>query len=321
MKIYGETRSPSKKARFDKGVARPSARKEGSEADFLRKRRQAVELGTQHAAGSGVGHTAWSSGVGHTAWTPQHQKELDFQKQKLLKRKAQALECGHLTAEDQSAELAAYAENEQAKRAKRDAARLRAEVGKRDLAKGGGADLQCLRGLRVHGASKLDEQVRTRFAFCDAPSRVGADVIIVDDLSNPGERAEWAATLQGSYLVTSTTLQDMRGAQLKYQSALNSKRQIWLSDEFQAKHSAIAAIIKECIAASKSKKMSLIETEAAFLHSKAVANRQKEPRQVLGLVTRKEKEAKGGNYTTSSEAISFMKNLDYKKCTQGMSGR
>ena len=127
--------------------------------------------------------------------------------------------------------------------------------------------------------------------------------------------------MQGSYLVTSTTLQDMRGAQLKYQSALNSKRQIWLSDEFQAKHSAIAAIIKECIAASKSKKMSLIETEAAFLHSKAVANRQKEPRQVLGLVTRKEKEAKGGNYTTSSEAISFLKNLDYKKCTQGMSGR
>ena len=80
--------------------------------------------------------------------------------------------------------------------------------------------MQCLRGLRVHGASKLDEQVRTRFAFCDAPSRVGADVIIVDDLSNPGERAEWAATLQGSYLVTSTTLQDMRGAQLKYHRAL-----------------------------------------------------------------------------------------------------
>ena len=67
--------------------------------------------------------------------------------------------------------------------------------------------------------------------------------------------------------------------------------------------------------------MSLIESEAAFLHSKAGANRQKEPRHVLGLVTRKEKEAKGGNYTTSSEAISFLKNLDYKKCIQGMSGR
>ena len=57
------------------------------------------------------------------------------------------------------------------------------------------------------------------------------------------------------------------------------------------------------------------------LHEKAVANRKKEPRQVLGLVTTKEKLAKGGNYVTSSDALSFLKSFDYSKCTQGMSGR
>ena len=142
------------------------------------------------------------------------------------------------------------------------------KIGKAALATCGGADLlTCLRGLRVYGASKLEEQVRTRFAFCDAPSRAGADVIIVDDLSEPGERAQWAATLQGSCLVTATTLQDMRGAQLKRHSSLSSQRNIWLSDAFRAKHPAVATIIKECIAASKPKKFSWKRVPRATLSS------------------------------------------------------
>ena len=80
--------------------------------------------------------------------------------------------------------------------------------------------------------TQLDSGTKTHFGFTMVSSRVGADVLTVDDVSSPGERNLWAAVLQGSYLVTPKTLKDKHGAKLKYEKAMESKRKIWSPRNF-----------------------------------------------------------------------------------------
>ena len=168
--------------------------------------------------------------------------------------------------------------------------------------------------------TQLDRGTKTHFGFTMVSSRVGADVLTVDDVSSPGERNLWAAVLQGSYLVTPKTLKDKHGAKLKYEKAMESKRKIWLSGKCLKKQPVLAKIIKGCVALEASR-FKLIETEASFLLSKVLANRDARPRMVLGMVATKEKATKGKNYNTSSEVLSFIENIDPLKSSMGMSGR
>ena len=122
-------------------------------------------------------------------------------------------------------------------------------------------------------------------------------------------------------MVTADALNRGAGPKVKFHAALKSKRAVWLSDAYQKRHPAIATIIKQCVASWRKPSVKIVETEAIFLHAKLNANEKRQSRQVIGICTKAEKHEKGANYNVDSEVVEWLKNMDYSKRSQGLSGR
>ena len=122
-----------------------------------------------------------------------------------------------------------------------------------------------------------------------------AQVFVVADIADVGNRVKLAATLLGGYVVIPVTLTHGQGPGIKYHSSLASRRKVWLSDRFVAKHTAIASIIRgasvHARAAKLPMKWTFLLTEAEFREAKAQAAAIHAALRVLGVATAKEQKA------------------------------
>ena len=62
----------------------------------------------------------------------------------------------------------------------------------------------------------------------------------------------WAAVLNGAFMVTPDCFLHHRGPYLKYHRATSSKRRVYVSDSFEERHPAIAALLAHMFGANGS---------------------------------------------------------------------
>ena len=88
-------------------------------------------------------------------------------------------------------------------------------------------------------------QANLRKAGRRAGSRDTVHVLVVEDVTNPGQRCHWCAVLNGGYLVTPRffTDGDHQGPIICLKAASSTRRTIHMTDLFKAKHAEIARVL------------------------------------------------------------------------------
>jgi len=117
--------------------------------------------------------------------------------------------------------------------------------------------------------------------------RVGAMLLVVDDVGAAGQRALWTAVLIGATVVSPRRLltagQD--GAYIAYRAAVSIRRWIWMSDDVKLRHPAIVQIVVAA-AATRRSVWRLIPTRVDFLAKSAASAALQ---YVMGIVSTREK--------------------------------
>ena len=136
------------------------------------------------------------------------------------------------------------------------------------------------RAARRHGAKVVE-------------SRSAAQILVVDDVASPGQKATWAAAMNGATVVSSQIVLSagQAGPYVTYRPAVAIRRWIWMSVLFRERHPVVSGIITEAATSHRSL-WRLIVTRDAFV-AKATSSRQK--RIVFGLVSAHEKNQAGGS--------------------------
>ena len=225
---------------ISKGVPCTKRSTKPSEAEFQRKRRRDV-------------HTAVAGGLpgvmqvdSSTSWCESLQKELDFQKKKLKQRRIEAYCDGLLLPDEIDAGL-----QDAADKARADAVKSAHDRHVKEL-----------RAARREAVPLPSEWFAQKLVFVEpgaaddddakaaiqtlrmtvASDRIHADVMLVVDLEDMSKRSLWAAVLKGMYVTTLAGLRG-RGAAVKYEAALASKRHVWISPAFRAKHPMVVNML------------------------------------------------------------------------------
>ena len=252
---YGVPRGSADRApRLDSGIKRPlSSMGDGggmaTEAAFLRARRRSCGDTKVRQLGDVAEDV---SALEVYCWSDKHEKEMSFTKQKRLDREAQAADEGAL-ADAASPELQLRVQQ------RRDT--MLANARKRDI-----ADVRKLRQL-VGGALPTRAELHHCCAHIEddawaymlvswqmprttSPSQ--ASVFIVHDpaMATPSSAIVWAAVLRGAFLMTTSVLQADGGSNaivVKYRAALLTRRKIFISLGFRARHTRVYDTITACM--------------------------------------------------------------------------
>jgi hypothetical protein len=237
---FGKPRVMTDKIRLSKGVPHHKRTVKPSEASFQRKRRIDVRLAVRRGGQPGVVQVDEQS-----AWCESHQHEIDFQEKKLKKRMIEAYHDGLLLEDEVDDRLRRDAAGAMAndkklahdrhvadrRHERRQATPLPAEwfAGKSVFVESGGDDDIMRKEIHDLGMTLV-------------PERSHADVMLVADPAVMSKRSLWAAVLKGMHVSTLTGLRG-RGAAVKYEPALTSKRHVWFSPAFRAKHPTVVQML------------------------------------------------------------------------------
>ena len=272
--LYGKPRASPSAPRSHKGMTSPCTAKVGTEVGFLRDRRTAV----------GHALAALPSADGHdgtlAVLTDKQQHEVDFQRQKLEKRKFEAFADGLLIQADMTGDLQEKAAEHLDKRQKTDVKATR-ERKRRVTLNRGGKPLpdDWLRGRAVHigiVGTELDvRRLALNKGMCTTSVLTDAQCFVVSDPTPQMLNVEtrWAAALSGGYVVVPSVLSSGCGAAVKFKAALHSQREVWISPQFTAKNGEIDAVVRACWAAGgKSSKWRLMAAASAADCARQVAS-------------------------------------------------
>ena len=127
-------------------------------------------------------------------------------------------------------------------------------------------------------------------------SRVKADMLIVQNPSDPGARNLWCAVLKGVPLISPEVATKLAGAMVQYKPALATRRQLWMSLDFRRQRPAILALVEACANEFENSKWRFLpgDTEDDF---KNALRKTRGKTEVVALVTKKESEDKCNNIT------------------------
>ncbi len=232
--------------------------------------------------------------MGAAAWCSTHAKEHEFQRKKERAHLLASISQGHLLNSQVSAYDRAAAAAEHERLCNLDAKRT---------------DAQERQEARVRKKSPVDltgktvfyesEQERAQVARAAgelklvAVGRMKADIFCTIDPSAPGQRTEWASSLRGGLLVTPKFIcsKGSVGAAVQKLSAMDTKRFIWVSDDFAAQHKMVHQLL--CDSVKQKGRWQLLRDRAAFeKHMKQNDRRRVRCRrnyETIGLVTVAEK--------------------------------
>ena len=302
-RVYGAPRLGRSAPRCDKGAQRAPRLGGHSEVGFLRARRSAVRgaamIPTSPDGAAAVGSPLPLLLGGQLA-------ELKFQEDKLLRRKFEAYEAGLLTSHEVSDDFRQQADAYLAKRRKTDSTNIRARERTLALSKGGAAlpdDELC--GMLAHiddaaisvvpGPDDGYRRVALRQQLL-AKGLVRTDDLtlarcfVVVDPTVLTVQTRWVASLVGGYVVTPAVLQaGARGAAVKYNVALKSNREVWVSPGVAAKHPWLPPLLRACVASVSTPKWRFVVAADAdeFARVKAGTAAYRRPR-FIGMVRQRE---------------------------------
>ena len=96
--------------------------------------------------------------------------------------------------------------------------------------------------------------------------RVEATLYIVEDATELPERARWAAVLTGGWVAEASSLHKRAGVVLKYKMAIRTQKKVFMTDDFKARHSEIAGLVRDSIQYLKPKNGWRITSEMPKAH-------------------------------------------------------
>ena len=236
QKVWAESFSATrmwKTPRLTKGV--PSTAVKASEAAFQRKRRVATRRGVHGGPQAQGVYGGGPQGV-ESQWCDSLQAEIDFQAHKLKKRKIEAYQDGLLLEDEADEHLRREAEQATANDHK--AARDR-HVAERRQDRRQATPLPATwfagKSVFIEDCNEEAQKEIYGLGMTITRERRNADVMLVTDPTSMSKRSTWAAILKGIHVSTVSGLRG-RGPAIKYEPALASKRHVWLSPSFRAKH-------------------------------------------------------------------------------------
>lgn len=288
---------------MDKGVKRGNKNVgDGArcgERAWLRKRHADIATGAERIArkrsrGSSTGSSASSSSDCSSASVTLEkgqQKELEFQRDKLKRRKMESYQQGTLLPHELPSSERAEFEAMMQKQRKTDAQRFRMEQ-KIDAATNPQPfDLRSFEGRQVYvDKSLVGPDIRNLLAskmLLRGETKVGADLFIVPNPGRPGMRIRWAAVLGGAAIVSPDVIKTGRGPVVRYVPAVTTRRTVWVSSAFRVAHPAVFDIIKGVTAQMWASKWTVEDgsTDADFRNLRARTRGS-----VVGLLTNAEAE-------------------------------
>ena len=124
------------------------------------------------------------------------------------------------------------------------------------------------------------------FVRCVDPSV--ADVFVVPDVANIGQRISWYAGLNGCAVTVKDTICHAKthGVVKVFNKATATKRVVWMSDNFIASHAIIATIVNSAAVKAGSKWVMVGSREDFVRRARALA--RKAPTQALALINKSE---------------------------------
>jgi hypothetical protein len=119
------------------------------------------------------------------------------------------------------------------------------------------------------------------------PSRASVFVVRDPGSANPGSVLAWAAMLMGAYVISPAVLQGLPGGcSVKYISALNTRRRVFVSEAFRQRHRRIHLTLEACATHDRCE-WELLPGKAAF--DRACARRRAGQPAVRALVVSAER--------------------------------
>ena len=121
-------------------------------------------------------------------------------------------------------------------------------------------------------------------------ARIDATVFVLENPLDPGMRILWRSVLVGAYLASPSVFTIGSGIAMKFHPALKTKRQIWISPGFTARHPVATEILTETIRNHKKKTWTVIPGGVENCHAAyAAARAQGRAAEVVGLIDNSEK--------------------------------
>jgi hypothetical protein len=261
----------------------------GTEAAWIRKRRDDVTRGLQEGPSRSMNSVMRRAAKrGAAAFSEGHISEATFLNKKRRIAKLRAINDKTMLPEEISAQDVEDAGIALQHEFHLDKIKCRKECkNERVLALAGIVDMQGMAvwlepGVTPNLISKAFQE--NRFVLETQRSQVDMFVVRRPDLA--GQRVRWTAIIRGARVATPlfVTSGGRRGSSLKYHRAVQVKRKVWMSDNFQAKHETLTSLFKIGMALPGSR-WKPINTEAGFFHAARGAISNNKPMTVAGLIT------------------------------------
>ena len=250
-KTFLSNRGPNTTTRRDKGIKRGRGQQDGTEAQFLRRRRLCTGLaaGVEPPASVEVALLQVSAAAEGADLEEKQAKALQAARGKRFAKNAQAFLDGALAEEEITPELRAAAAAElnvreaRAKTRANKVLRVAAVTLPRDKLAECIKDLHCF--IDHAGDPATEAKLQEKLAMRLRP-RESAKLFIAGDPLGMGQRSRWAAVLNGAYVVTPQAFNEHGnlGPALKYKDASNIRRWVYMTHSFKEKHLHLAALMK-----------------------------------------------------------------------------
>lgn len=244
---YGPARAVTMQ-RLDKGTRRLASAANSETAWLDHRRAAAMKVGKEFGNSSNLTIEAAAEGVG---WTASHDKEHAFQAKKRAKKKLSALEDGILLHHEIHPGMQQDLEQQRLKDEKADR-RARSKFLEKQ-------QRQKPATLTIKPASKAfidDVEARDiiasvlhskRVLLSDDPA-VNIHLLVVKNPTNLSKRLQWIAALSGALVCSAEAvlhLDAQLGCFLKFERAIEKKKKIHITDNFEGKHRMIATLLRE----------------------------------------------------------------------------
>ena len=238
--LFGHARCRPKFRRRDRKQSNPRRGSTRSETQWIKKRRQSVQAGTE--SGKVV-----KRACPDTHWAEGHNKELRFQKQKQMVNAVQAFKDGLLLPSEITEDMPISALASDIHAAKKHTERTKKHA-KQNLQRAIHTP-HVMRGTCVFVEPALAvEDLMRKIVAVGARStthRTDANVFIVTDVTNLGQRSSWCLALGGGFACTPAYVTEgpTKGVALAFKPAVKTRRLFCMSDAFIAAHPVLSNIV------------------------------------------------------------------------------
>ncbi len=299
IQFYGKARAANRPIRIDSGRAKRRLSLDGKpslEGWIKRRRAEVASLADNFPKVPLKDEAPAAPVVGDNGWTESHQRELDFQARKRASRFVEAVLEGTIPGDDVDEDMLTligqYMKLED-KRARDYRNKHMKKV--RALLRPPGAPI--LGGKKIYvekvnvGTIGAWRCLLARARATQVHDRLVADIYVVADPANPGQRVKWCTFLAGRSVCTLDYIQSAgeRGTALTYQQAVNSRRHVWISQNFKNNHAELYAILV-CMMKVPGSQWRLMESRSAFVDLARRRSAQRHGGEAVAFITSSERD-------------------------------